>query len=235
MEAVILAGGQGTRLKPYSTTIPKPLVPVGERAILEIVLRQLKRAGVTRVRMAVNHMAELLMAFFGTGEKYGLAIEYAVEDEPLGTVGPLARMERLPEHFIVMNGDVLTDLDYSELFRSHVAAGAQLTLSTYHREERVDFDVLRLDATGRRLVGFEEKPVHTFDVSMGVYVFDRRLIDRIPRDRRYGLDELVLDLLAAKVPIHPFPWSGFWLDIGRPDDYDRANREIERLFPAEVR
>lgn len=234
MFAVILAGGQGTRLRPYTTTIPKPLVPVGNRAILEIVLRRLRDAGVRDVRLAVNHMAELIMAFFGNGEKLGIDIDYAVEDQPLGTVGGLARMNDLPENFIVMNGDVLTDLDYADLMTSHVERGALLTLSTYRRQETVDFGVLDVDADSRRVVGFREKPVHDYDVSMGVYVFNRDLAKRIPRDRPYGLDELVLQLLEDGEAINAYPYSGYWLDLGRPDDYDRANREIDRILPEEV-
>ncbi len=234
MLAVILAGGQGTRLRPYTTTIPKPLVPIGDRAILEIVLEQLRRAGFGEIRMAVNHMAELIMAFFGNGEKLGLSIRYEVEDQPLGTVGPLARMADLPENFIVMNGDVLTDLDYDALFRHHVEGGALLTLSAYRRQETIDFGVLEIDRSSKRLVGFREKPRYDFDVSMGVYVFNRRILERIPRDRPYGLDQLVLDLLASGEPIQTYPFSGYWLDLGRPDDYDRANREIGKILPEEV-
>jgi NDP-mannose synthase len=228
--AVILAGGRGTRLRPYTTTIPKPLVPVGERPILDLVLRQLRAAGVRRVRLAVSHMAELIMAFFGDGSKFDLAIEYAVEAEPLGTVGPLARMAGLPDDFIVMNGDVLTDLNYAKLFADHVSAGTLLTLSTYRRRQTLDFGVLDLDKSARLVVGFREKPVDLVDVSMGVYVFNRALIERIPRDGPYGLDELVLAMLAEGEPIHAHPFDGYWLDLGRPDDYDRANQEFERVF-----
>jgi NDP-sugar pyrophosphorylase family protein len=227
--AVILAGGRGTRLRPYTTTIPKPLVPVGERAILEIVLRQLREAGVRRVRLAVSHMAELIMAFFGDGAKFSLAIEYAVEDQPLGTVGPLARMDDLPEDFLVMNGDVLTDLDYAAFFADHLASGAGLSLSTFEREERVDFGVLEVTDDGQRLVGFREKPTERLVVSMGVYAFARTVVERIPRGRPYGLDQLVLEMLAAGAPIHTRRHDGYWLDLGRPDDYDRANREVGRV------
>lgn len=230
MLAVILAGGRGTRLRPYTTTIPKPLVPVGERAILEIVLGQLRVAGVREVRLAVSHMAGLIMAFCGNGEKFGLHIDYAVEEQPLGTVGPLAQMADLPENFLVMNGDILTDLDYAELYRSHVDRGAALTLSTYRRRETIDFGVLELDLERRRIVGFREKPIYEFDVSMGIYVFHRDVVRRVPRDRPYGLDELVLDMLARGERIHAEPFEGSWLDLGRPTDYDRANREIERVF-----
>lgn len=234
MLAVILAGGRGTRLRPHTTTIPKPLVPVGERAILEIVLGQLRVAGVREVRLAVSHMAELIMAFCGNGEKFGLHIDYAVEEQPLGTVGPLAQMADLPENFLVMNGDILTDLDYAALYRSHVDRGTALTLSTYRRRETIDFGVLELDLERRRIVGFREKPIYDFDVSMGIYVFHRDVVRRVPRDRPYGLDELVLDMLARGEPIHAEPFEGSWLDLGRPADYDRANREIERVFPGKA-
>jgi NDP-sugar pyrophosphorylase family protein len=228
--AVILAGGRGTRLRPYTTTIPKPLVPVGERPILDVVLRQLHAAGVRRVTLAVSHMAELIMAFFGDGSKLGLTIDYAVEAEPLGTVGPLAHIASLPENFIVMNGDVLTDLNYVALFADHVASKARLTIATYRRKQTMDFGVLDLDRKARRIVGFREKPVDLLDVSMGVYVFNRGLVERIPRDRPYGLDDLVLSMLAGGDPIHAHPFEGYWLDLGRPDDYDRANQEFDQVF-----
>src|SRR5262245_11596317 len=133
MQAVILAGGKGTRLRPYTTTLPKPLVPVGDRPILSIILDQLKTAGCTKVTMAVNHLAELIMAFFGNGSKLGLEINYSLEERPLGTVGPLRLLDCLPEHFLVMNGDILSDLDYSAMFRQHLKSGAALTIATYTR------------------------------------------------------------------------------------------------------
>jgi len=228
--AVILAGGRGTRLRPYTTTIPKPLVPVGERPILDVVLRQLHAAGVRRVTLAVSHMAELIMAFFGDGGKLGLAIDYAVEAEPKGTVGPLVDINGLPENFIVMNGDVLTDLDYAALYADHVEANARLTIATYRRRQTMDFGVLELDRDARRIVAFREKPVDLLDVSMGVYVFNRALLARIPRGRPYGLDELVLSMLKDGEPIRAYPFEGYWLDLGRPDDYDRANQEFDQVF-----
>ncbi len=223
MEAVILAGGRGTRLRPYTTTLPKPLVPVGERPILEIVLRQLRAAGVTRVTMAVNHMAELIMAFFGSGERFGIEIAYSLEDQPLGTVGPLKLIESLPEHFIVMNGDVLTDLDYAALYQDHVVSGAELTISTYKRDSKIDFGVMQIDEQSRQVTAFQEKPVYHFDVSMGVYVFSRSILEGIPEGQLYGLDNLVLDMLASGRPINTHAFDGYWLDIGRPDDFDQAN------------
>lgn len=228
MEAVILAGGKGTRLRPYTTTIPKPLVPVGERAILDIILHQLRAAGCSRVRLAVNHMADLIMAYCGDGARYGLPIEYAREEEPLGTVGPVGRLTDLPEHFLVMNGDILTDLDYTQLIGEHVRTHAELTVATYARDVQVDFGVLELEPTKRRVTGFREKPIYHFDVSMGVYVFSRSLLDLIPAEGPYGFDQMMLDLLAADRSILAYPYQGFWLDLGRPDDYERANLEATR-------
>ncbi len=230
MEAVILAGGKGTRLRPYTMTLPKPLVPVGERPILEIMIRQLKRAGVVRLTIAVGHMADIIMAFFGAGEKFGIEILYSVEDEPLGTVAPIKLIENLPEQFLVMNGDLLTDLDYEALYRSHAASGAELTIATYQRDAKIDFGVLEVDRAAQRLTGFREKPTYHFDVSMGVYVFSRSLLQRVPLREPYGLDDLVLDMLAAGQPINTYPHSGYWLDIGRPDDYEQAVQDIDSIL-----
>lgn len=230
MHAVILAGGKGTRLRPYTTCLPKPLVPVGEQPILAIVIRQLKEAGVKRVTLSVDHLAELIMAFFRNGQRYGVEIDYAFDPFPLGTVGPVRLINDLPEHFLVMNGDILTDLSYAAVFRSHVKAGTKLTIACFRRKVPVDFGVLRLDRRSHRVVGFEEKPTHFLDVSMGVYVFSRKLLERIPPNTPYGLDDLVLGMLADSDPINTFHHDGHWLDLGRPDDYDKANNDA--LFPA---
>jgi NDP-sugar pyrophosphorylase family protein len=233
MEAIILAGGKGTRLKPYTTTLPKPLVPVGEHPIVSIVISRLRASGVTKITMAVNHLAELIMSFFGSGQRFGVQINYAVEEMPLGTVGPIKQISDLPDHFIVMNGDILTDIDYAMLWEDHLRSRAMLTIAAYRREVFVDFGVLKVDASSARLLEFEEKPTLQFDVSMGVYVFSRAVLECVPPQRPYGFDNLVRDLLEAKCPINIHPHRGYWLDLGRPDDYDRANRDIE-LFLAKA-
>jgi NDP-sugar pyrophosphorylase family protein len=234
MRAVILAGGRGTRLRPYTATLPKPLVPVGDRSILDIVLAQLRRAGVTRVTMAVNHLAHLIMAYFGDGSRWGLEIDYSREEKPLSTIAPLKLIKDLPETFFVMNGDVLTDLDLNRLYEHHRANDADITVATFERDARVDFGVLRTDAS-HRVVGFEEKPVYHFSVSMGVYVMSRRLLDIVPADRPFGFDHLMLACIAQKRRAITYPHGGYWLDIGRPDDYEEANEKIgdllKRLFP----
>ena len=229
MRAVIMAGGKGTRLRPYTTTLPKPLMPVGDRPILNLVMDGLRDAGVERVTLAVNHMAEVIMAFFGSGEKFGLRIDYSVEDKPLGTIAPLKLIKDLPETFIVMNGDTLTDIDYAALYKAHISSGKPLTIATHKRRVEIDFGVLEVDESSGSVAGFREKPTSHFEVSMGVYVFNRSLLDRVPDDEPYGLDDLVLGMLEDGQPINAYRFDGYWLDIGRPADYDQANQDVEGL------
>ncbi|MFL6935711.1 MAG: sugar phosphate nucleotidyltransferase [Xanthobacteraceae bacterium] len=226
--AVILAGGRGTRLRPYTVVLPKPLMPIGEFPILEVIVRQLARAGFGHVTMAVNHQAELIKAFFQDGSKWGMRIDYSLEDKPLGTMGPLRLIGGLPDQFLVMNGDVLTDLDFARLYDEHVASRAIFTVSSSGREEIIDYGVLETDANAR-LTGFREKPRSHYEVSMGVYMLNARVIDYIPPDRLYGFDHLMLDLIAANEPVIVRRFDGYWLDIGRPDDYARAIDEFDTM------
>jgi len=227
--AVILAGGKGTRLRPYTTSIPKPLVPIGdESAILEIVLRQLARDGFKRVTIAIGHLGELIRAYVGSGEQWGLEVDYATEAKPLSTMGPVvAILDKLPEQFLVLNGDILTDLSFSALLDAHSASDAQLTIATYHRHVDVDFGVLTVEAG--RVVGFVEKPTLNYEVSMGVYAVSRAALAGYPAGEALGFDRLVIDLLAAGRNPASYAFEGYWLDIGRPEDYDRANSEFVRL------
>ncbi len=226
--AVLLAGGKGTRLRPYTTVLPKPLLPIGDRPILEIVITRLREAGVRDLVISVGHLAELIRAFFGDGAKWGVRIEYAIEDQPLGTIGPLPMIPHLGEDFFVLNGDVLTDLDFRALYAAHRASGATLTVATFRREVNIDFGVLRYDPRSLRITDFEEKPTIPYDVSMGVYVLRRRCLDFIPRGAYFGFDSLALTLLERSEPVQSFPHTGEWLDIGRPADYELANRLAER-------
>ncbi len=231
MRAVILAGGKGTRLRPYTATLPKPLVPVGDRSILDIVLMQLKQVGVTRVTMAVNHLAHLIMAYFGDGSRWGLEIDYSREPKPLSTIAPLTLINDLPEHFFVMNGDVLTDLDFCDLYETHVRTGAEITVATFERDARIDFGVLRTDDAGR-VVRFEEKPAYHFTVSMGVYVISRSLLEVVPRNKPFGFDDLMHTCINQGRKAVAYTHGGYWLDIGRPADYEEANDRIEALLQA---
>lgn len=231
MRAILLAGGLGTRLKPYTTLVPKPLVPIGgEVSILEIVIRQLVRDGFTHATIALGHLADLMMAFLGDGSRWGIKIDFATEREPLGTIGPLTLIPDLPEHFLVMNGDVLTDFDYGAFYRAHVARGNTVSVASFKRDTKIDFGVLRYDGEGK-LTHFEEKPVYDFDVSMGIYCISRRAIETLPRGKKYGFDQLMVDGLAAGSDIRIAPYDGLWLDIGRPDDYDYVNENYATLKP----
>ena len=235
MHAVILAGGKGVRLRPYTTTLPKPLMPIGDKhAILEIVLEQLAGAGFTSVTLAINHLGPLIRAFVGDGGRWGLSVDYIEEDRPLSTVGPLfALKDRLPDEFLVMNGDVLTDLDYADLLQRHALSGGGLTVATAERTHRVEYGVLDVEAS--RIVGFREKPDLRYQVSMGVYGMSLRTLAPYQPGVPFGFDQLVLDMLARGENPATYPFAGFWLDIGRPEDYDEANRSFERIKPKLLR
>jgi NDP-sugar pyrophosphorylase family protein len=231
MHAVILAGGKGVRLRPYTTTLPKPLMPIGDKhAILEIVLDQLAGCGFTSVTLAINHLGPLIRAFAGDGGRWGLRVDYIEEDRPLSTVGPLFGLkDTLPDQFLVMNGDILTDLDYADLLHRHALSAGGLTVAIAERTHRVEYGVLDVEAS--RIVGFREKPDLRYQVSMGVYGMSRRTLAPYPPGLSFGFDQLVLDLLARGENPATYPFAGFWLDIGRPEDYDEANRSFERILP----
>jgi mannose-1-phosphate guanylyltransferase len=234
VHAVILAGGQGTRLRPYTTALPKPLVPIGnELAIIEIVLRQLRDAGFTDITIAIGHLGQLIRAYCGDGSQWGIRINYWNETTPLGTMGPIvANLDDVPDHFLVMNGDVLTDLDYAALVTGHVDSGAPITVATYERTVKIDFGVLEMGGEANdRIVAFREKPIEGFSVSMGIYGLSRETLRRYEPGEALGFDELVLDLLKGPDLPRVHRFDGYWLDIGRPDDYDQANEEWEQLKP----
>ena len=226
MKAVILAGGKGTRLRPYTTVFPKPLVPVGDVPILEIVLRQLKRYGVTDITLAVGHLAELLQAFFGDGSKFGLNIDYSFEDKPLGTVGPLGLIDGLDEDFLVLNGDLLTTLPFGDLMDTHKREDAAATIAVHRRDVRIDLGVLALDDASS-VSEYIEKPTYHYQVSMGVYAFSPRILPLIPKDEYFDFPTLVNLLLQQGQKVYGYQSDHYWLDIGRPDDYQQAIDEFE--------
>ncbi len=230
MRAIILAGGKGTRLRPYTTTIPKPLVPVGELSIMEIVIRQLKRCGFDHITVAVNHQANLIRAFFEDGKRWGIFIDYSMEDKPLSTMGPLQLIDDLPDYFLVMNGDILTDINYAGFYDLHIESGAIGTIATYQRDAKIDFGVLQYEGAQHRINGFVEKPVEHFNVSMGIYMLSREIMRYIPAGVPFGFDDLMLKLIAEQQDVRAYPFNGYWLDIGRPDDYDRANQESDSII-----
>ena len=186
------------------------------------------RDGFTHITMAVNHQAELLKAFFGNGEKWGVRIDYSLEDQPLGTMRPLRLIHDLPNDFLVMNGDILTDMDFAAFHDTHVAASSLFTISSYRREQFIDYGVLETDGRGC-LVGFREKPKTGYEVSMGVYMVNRKALQSIPEGRAYGFDDLMLEFIATGREVVVRSFNGYWLDIGRPDDYLQAIEEFETM------
>ena len=225
MKAVILAGGKGTRLAPYTTVFPKPLLPIDEIPILEIVLRQLAYYGFDDATLAVGYLAELLMAYCGDGNKFGLKIDYSREEQPLGTAGPISLVENLDETFLVMNGDLLTTLDYNQLHRYHLERGAIATLAAYHREVQIDFGVVEADENNW-VQDYIEKPTYHYSVCTGVYIFEPEILDFIPFNQKLDLPELILNLIDNGQRVNVYKFDGYWLDIGRHDDYEMATKEF---------
>jgi NDP-sugar pyrophosphorylase family protein len=226
MKAVILAGGKGRRLQPYTTVIPKPLMPIGEMPILEIILLQLQRYGVEEVILAVGHMSQLFQAFFQNGDRYNLKIIYSLEMEPLGTAGPLANIiDDLSDNFIVMNGDLLTTLNYKNLFDFHVRHQAAATIGLYPREVKIDFGVVEVSGD-QQLSNYTEKPTIQYKVSMGINAFNRDMVK--PSARQYlDITDLMMRMKRDGLPVFCYHEECYWLDIGRIDDYDVANQIFE--------
>lgn len=226
MHAVILAGGKGTRLKPYTISFPKPLVPIGDYPILEVIIRQLASFGFKRMTISTGHLAELIEAYFGNGRRWGVDIEYVREHTPLNTAGALKLVDRCDDNFLVMNGDVLTTLDYGKLFALHVEKGVRATIASKFRESKIDFGVLKIDDSGF-LDEYIEKPVYNFSVSMGVYVLSKKAIDLIGAGEAIGMPDLLLRIKKAGEKVYCHKSDCYWLDIGRVDDYEKAQEEFE--------
>lgn len=237
MQALILAGGKGARLRPYTTVLPKPLMPVGDYPILEIILRQLKHAGVTKIILAVGYMSQLFQAFFQDGGRYGLEISYSFEEEPLGTAGPIAlALNQLDDDFLVMNGDLLTTLNYSKLLTFHKTHHAAATIGLYKREVKIDFGVIECDADNN-LVHYKEKPVFDFSVSMGVNAFCKKSVRSYLAAGEYlDIPELMMRLRDDGHSVLCYQEPCYWLDIGRVDDYQTATEIFSarqhEFFPA---
>ena len=221
---VILAGGRGRRLEPYTSVLPKPLMPIGNRSILELVVDQLAAAGFRTLTFSVGYLSHLIRAVFDNGAGEGVEITYVKEVEPLGTAGPLRLVDGLDETFLVMNGDLLTTLDYRALLDHHVASGNTLTIATHRREVYTDYGVLHLGHEGDplRISAYEEKPEMSMHVSMGVYVLEPETLVHVPAEGPFDFPDLVQALLAAGLPVGAFVHEGLWLDIGRHEDYEKA-------------
>src|SRR4051812_10369968 len=215
LRAVVLAGGEGTRLAPYTRVLPQPLLPVGDRPILEIVIAQLRDAGADDIVIATGYLSGLIEAYFGDGSAFGVSITYAREEAPLGTAGPLASIDGLDERFVLMNGDVLSDLSVVDMVRAHTQSGAVATIATHFETVEIDFGVLRLGAREGRIAPIEaidEKPSYVLDVSMGIYCFEPEVLDFVRPGERRDFPELIEALIEAGLPVNSYRHEGSWLD-----------------------
>jgi NDP-mannose synthase len=230
--AIVLAGGLGMRLRPYTAVLPKPLMPVGDRPVLDIVVRQLRHHDFDRVTIATGYLAELIEAFFRDGDDYGIPVDYHRESTPLGTAGAIATIEGLgDEPFLVMNGDVITDLDYSALMQQHLDTEAAATIATVTRDIQVSLGVLHFADPHQpdRLTSYEEKPHFEFEASMGVYAFSPRVLAYMKPEERLDFPDLIRRLLSAGEVVRAYRSDVYWLDIGRHDDYEQAVEEFESM------
>jgi NDP-sugar pyrophosphorylase family protein len=230
MKAIVLAGGKGTRLAPYTKVFPKPLIPIGDMPILEIMLWQMKKAGVEEVILTTGHLASLLRAFFQDGERFGVKISYSYEEQPLGTAGPLSLIDGLEETFLVTNGDILTTLNLNDLVAAHRQSGAIASIATHTRQVKIDLGVVKF-GNFTDIVGYIEKPTYDFCVSMGIYVFEPRVLSYIPYNRYLDFPDLILRLIEAGEHVFGYAYDGYWLDLGSPSDYEQAVEDFETMRP----
>ena len=228
MKAVVLAGGKGARLAPYTHIIPKPMMPIGDKAILEIMLHQMQRAGIYEVILTVGHLAGLMRAFFQDGAHLGVHICYSFEDHPLGTAGPLSLIDGIDETFMVCNGDVLTTLNIRELIDFHKQNQGVATIASHHRQVHIDLGVIESNGD-HSIIGYNEKPTIDYLVSMGIYIFEPVVLQYIPNEQYLDFPDLIKILLADKKKVVAFPFDGYWKDLGRADDYEQANIDFEQM------
>lgn len=221
MKAVIQCGGQGTRLRPYTMVLPKPLMPVQSQPVLELLLTWLRRHDITEVYITTGYLGHLIKSFCGDGRQWDIRLRYTDERAPLGTVGPLSLLrDELDSTFLVINGDVLTDLSVSSLAQFHHRRRSILTIATVERQTRMEFGVI--EQRDGRITDFKEKPILSNLVSMGVYCMEPQVLQFVPNGVPFGIDDLILCLLGKDIPTHSYVHEGIWLDIGRVDDFQAA-------------
>ncbi len=221
VQAVILAGGQGSRLRPYTTILPKPLMPLDEFPIVEVIIRQLAYYGIKHLVISTGHLAGLIEAFCGNGERWGVSIRYVKENQPLGTAGALQLIENLEDHFLIINGDVLTDLNFKDFFKYHKAKKGIATIAVEERVVKTDFGVIECRGQNE-LKDYIEKPEHKSLVSMGINILNKRCKRYVAKDERLGMPELMLRMRDRGEKIYCFKHPGMWLDLGRIDDLEQA-------------
>lgn len=229
MEALILAGGLGTRLSPYTAILPKPLMPVGQMPILELIIRQLRYYGVDHVTLAVSYLGTLLQAYFGDGSRLGVKVDYQWEDHPLGTAGAISLFNPEEDDFLVMNGDILTTLNYQALFSAHKSKKSLATIASFEKKVKIDLGVLEIDEQGT-LLDYVEKPIKTYMVSMGINVFNKKVLEYLKAEDYIDIPELMLLLKDKGERIYCYSEPCEWYDIGRVEDFAMAQQLVqERL------
>jgi NDP-sugar pyrophosphorylase family protein len=229
MRAIILAGGKGTRLLPYTTVLPKPLMPIGQQPIVEVVIRQLHHNGFNRITLALGHLSHLIKAVLDNGHHLGVEVDYSIEDRALGTTGPLALIKDLDETFLVMNGDVLTDLNFRDPMDFHRDQDAAATIVVHRRTVRIDYGVL--SRQGFRLLNYDEKPSIEYEVSTGIYVFARKILDYVQPYTFLDFPDLVKTLIQNDEKVVCYPYSGIWYDLGRVEDFEDITQRLDTLKP----
>jgi NDP-sugar pyrophosphorylase family protein len=220
-QAIILAGGKGSRLRPYTTVLPKPLMPLGDYPIAEIIIRQFRNFGIRNITVSTGHLAELIEAFFGNGKRWGVHITYVRENKPLGTAGAIQLVKNLEDDFLVVNGDVLTDVNFNELLKFHRKKNGIATITTKERTVVTDFGVIESNGSGE-LLDYIEKPEHKSYVSMGVYILNKKCKKYLKKDECIGMPELMVRMKNAGERVSCFKAKAMWLDLGRFDDFDTA-------------
>ena len=224
--AVILAGGKGKRLKPYTLIMPKPLMPLDDKPILEILIRKLSKHGFKKIYIAANYRADIIKAFFGNGKKFGVEIVYSVEKKELGTAAPITLLKKLPANFLVINGDILTDLNFQHFYKRHIKKKSFLTIGITKRKQLIDYGITEIN--DQKIFNFKEKPTYEFYVSMGIYILNKKILKIIPKNKKFGFNNLIKKMLQTKIPVNYYLNKKYWLDIGRPDDYDKAQLDYKK-------
>ncbi len=227
MKAVILAGGRGTRLRPYTLVLPKPLVPIGDRPVLELLIQRLKKFGFKEIIITIGYLGNLIKALCGDGNQWGVTISYSEENQPLGTIGPLTLIKgELGQTFLVCNGDILTDLNIFKFLEFHKEKGGIATIAGIKRRVKIDLGVFECDSD-HRIASFMEKPTKEYFAGMGIYIFEPEILNYVPKEIPFGFDDLMDALLSECVPIYSYIHDGYWFDIGIEEDFKRAQREFE--------
>lgn len=231
---VIMAGGEGTRLRPFTHTIPKPLLPIGRKPVAQLIIERLQSHGITEIIMSVGYAADLIRAYFQDGSRFGVSITYFEETEKLGTAGCLAHLPQLAQGpFLVTNGDLLTDLDYRDLLARHTATGAALTVATRTQTVALPYGVLEVenppDGAPARVLGVREKPVHAYTCNAGIYALSPHALRHVPAEGRSDMTDLIQKLISSGDVVSSYPVSGYWFDLAQTDDFDRALQKLEEL------